>query len=289
MKIDGQQLARRIVRDLRLRVKELQKTGTTPHLAVIWVGNDPASASFIKQKSLAAAAIGARLSVHQFKKTPLYQKLAEFIREASRDPKIHGIIVQRPLPPSLSAQSLCKLVPRNKDVDGFLPKSAHVPPIGCAMFRLFNEIYFNKLQKTAPPDDNYSKPLLTWLKDKHIVLMGRGETAGRPIAATLSKYRLPFIMLNSRSDHPEEYLKDADIVISAIGRSAVVNPDHLKNGVILIGVGMERKKNKLKGDYDESQVEKIARFYTPMPGGTGPVNVACLMENLVDAAYLANQ
>ncbi|HCS79485.1 TPA: hypothetical protein DIV55_07180 [Patescibacteria group bacterium] len=286
MKIDGQQLARRILRNLHTRVKALQKTGITPHLAVIWVGNDPASASFIKQKSIAACVIGARLSLHQFKKTPLYQKLAEFIREMSRNPEIHGIIVQRPLPPSLSAQSLCKLVPKNKDVDGFLPKSAHVPPIGSAMFRLFNEIYFNKLQKTASPEDNYSKPLLTWLKEKNIVLLGKGETAGKPIAATLSKYRLPFIMLNSRSDHPEEYLKEADIVISAIGKAGIVNPAHLKQGVILIGVGMERKQHKLKGDYDENQVEKIARFYTPMPGGTGPVNVACLMENLVNAATL---
>jgi len=288
MKIDGQQLARRILRDLHTRVKELQKTGIAPHLAVIWVGNDPASASFIKQKSLAAAVIGARLSVHQFKKTPLYQKLAEFIREISHDSDVHGVIIQRPLPPSLSAQSLCKLVPGNKDVDGFLPKSAHLPPIGCAMFKLFNDIYFNKLQKTTPPEDNYSKPLLTWLKDKNIVLLGKGETAGKPIAATLSKYRLPFIMLNSRSDHPEEYLKDADIVISAVGKAGIVNPAHLKNGVILIGVGMERKQQKLAGDYDQNQIEKIARFYTPMPGGTGPVNVACLMENLVNAATLTS-
>jgi methylenetetrahydrofolate dehydrogenase (NADP+)/methenyltetrahydrofolate cyclohydrolase len=237
MLLDGQKLAHEILRDLKNEVKALKKKKRTPQLAVVLIGSDAASLSFVRQKQKAAAEIGAMVSIHQFKKIPLYQKLAEFIKELNADSGVHGIIIQRPLPPSLSAESLTKMISRQKDVDGFLTKSEHLPPIGIAIFKVFNEIYYKQLYHKAKPVSDFTKPLLSWLKNKNIVIIGRGETGGKPIAETLQKQRLNFIMLNSNTDSREEYLKQADIIISAVGKSGIVNAHDIKPGAIIIGVG----------------------------------------------------
>lgn len=286
MKIDGRKIASHILDDLRREVKQLRKKGITPHLAVILVGNDPSSLSYIRQKQQQAKIIGAEVTLHHFKKTPLYQKLAEFILELDRNPDIHGIIIQQPLPSSLSPSSLTRRVSPKKDIDGFLVKSEFLPPIGLAMFKILNEVYFRHMLHQNRPDTDFSKPLLSWLKAKTIVLIGRGETGGKPVAETFSKYRMNFIMLNSKID-PEnktEYMKQADIVISAVGKSNIVKKEELKKGAIVIGIGIHGAKGALLGDYNETDMAEVAGFYTPTPGGVGPVNVACLMQNLVIAA-----
>lgn len=286
MKIDGRKIAAGVLKDLKVEVKKLKKKKIIPHLAVILVGNDAASISYIKQKQQAVKKIGAKVILHHFKKTPPYQKIAEYIKELSNDPGVHGVIVQRPLPPSLSAQSLIGRISLKKDVDGFLPKTPFTPPIGLAISKILGHIYFHEILKRRTPREDFSKKLLSFLKNKKIVLIGRGETAGQPIAETLSKNRLNFIIINSQTEHPEEYIKQADIVISTVGKPGIVKPGDLKPGVILVGIGIRTEKHKLKGDYEEGEVSKIAAYYTPTPRGTGPVNVACLMQNLIFAAEL---
>lgn len=284
MKIDGTLLAKEILADLAQEVKKLKSKEITPHLAVIMIGSNSASLSYIKQKRKAALEIDAKISVHQFTRTPLYQKIAQFILNLDTDPTVHGIIIQRPTPPSLSAQILNKRVSIHKDIDGFLVKSPYTPPVGLNIFKIMSEIRYRRELETDKPKHDFNKPLISWLKGKKIVLLGRGDTAGKPIAHTLQHFRINFIHLNSKSESPEEYTKQADIIISAVGKKDALLAEHVKQDSIVIGVGMHKKGSKLMGDYNENEVAKVAKYYTTTPGGVGPVNVACLLQNLISSA-----
>jgi 5,10-methylene-tetrahydrofolate dehydrogenase/methenyl tetrahydrofolate cyclohydrolase len=162
----------------------------------------------------------------------------------------------------------------------------HEPPLGEAVFKILSVVFYTYIRRGKLPKQDFSRPLLDWLKLKNVVLIGRGETGGQPIALTMQKHHLNFIMLNSRVENKEDYLKDADIVISAVGKSNIVDARQLKPGVILLSVGTHYEKKHFVSDYDEAAVEHVASYYTPTPGGVGPVNVACLMQNLVAAAKM---
>ena len=283
MKIDGKKLAAHVLKDVAKDVKLLKKKKISPQLAVVLIGTNPASQSYVKQKIKAGAQCGIKVSVHHYKKTPSYQKIAEFIKQLKEDKNIHGIIIQRPVPTSLSAQSLTKLVGIVKDVDGFLPKSIHIPPLGLAVLKVCHYIYFEQVRKIHAPRLLTPKPLITTLKAINIVLIGRGETGGQPIAETLRSQRLHFVMLHSQSVM-DSYIREADVIISAVGKSNIIKPDLLKPTVWLLGVGVHKEKEQLVGDYNEAEIAKKSGFYTPTPGGMGPINVAYLMHNVVTAA-----
>lgn len=284
MKLDGKALAHEILSKLAHEVKLIQSNyQITPHLAVVLIGNDPSSLSYIRQKKKAADKIGVRISIHHFNTTPVYEKIARFVRSLALDTSVHAIIVQRPLPPSISGNSLTDYITAEKDVDGFHPKSLFTPPVALAIFKLLNELYFVRIKETLKPEDDYSSEFMSWLRNKKIVLLGRGLTAGKPIAETLTKHHLHFIILNSQSENTLEYLKAADIVISAVGKPDVVTPNVVKKEVVLIGVGLHEEAKNLRGDYQDELIKNIALAYTPTPGGAGPVNVACLMQNVVTA------
>lgn len=282
MKIDGRILAAEILTNLRKDLRKILKKNHPPQLAVFWIGNDSASASFITQKQIAAKRTGAKILLYHFKKTPEYQKIAESLHFAADNPYIHGIIIQRPLPPQLPAQSLTNCIGIKKDIDGFLPKSKFDPPVAMAVYKILKEIYYTKMLEVNKPAEDFPKALLSYLKSQKIVLLGRGETAGKPIANLLNKFRLNFINLNSQSENRNEYLKIADIVISCVGKSNIFDPAQIKQQLILLGVGIHKEKGKLIGDYNEKNINFVS-YYTPTPGGVGPVNVACLMQNLITA------
>ncbi len=287
MKIDGRKIAADILKSLKTDVGKLKRKRIQPHLVAVLVGSDSGSLSYVSQKSKAARIIGAKVTIHRFDKIPLYQSIAEFISGLNQDPKVHGVIIQRPLPPSLSAGALNKIVSVNKDVDGFLDKSPFEPPIGVAVFKLLGHIYYRQLKKTSMPRDDFSKSLVNWLKNKQIVLLGHGETGGQPVSQTLNTCNIPFIVLNSTVENKDEYLKDADIVISAVGKPNMIKAEMIKPGCILLGIGVHRgDKTGIVGDYDEKAVDPVAGFYTSTPGGMGPVNVACLLQNLITAAKM---
>lgn len=283
MKIDGKKIGATILKDLKKEVRKYKKKGITPTLAVILVGADPGSLSYVKQKGKAAAAIGAKMELFHFKKTPLYQDVVKKIKELDQNPEISGIIIQRPLPPTLSADELTTRISIKKDVDGFLPKSKHIPPLGVAMYHIFNQIYFKYIKKHKTPRDIFSKRVLEVLRNKNIVILGRGETGGKPIGDTLRKYQIDFVMLHSGVENKKEYLKDADIIISAVGKPNILKGATLKKDAWLIGVGVHKEQGILKGDYNDAVISKQVAFYTPTPGGVGPVNVACLLANVVAA------
>lgn len=284
MKIDGKAIAEGILENLCPNVSDLKRKGVTPTLAVIQVGDDPGSTAYIRQKQKAAEAIGAKVilshqpACRQGRSSAISnQQLQKIIEEFNNTPSIHGIIVQRPLPKPLRADGI--LI--SKDVDGFLPNSPFPVPVAEAVMKILKKIH--SLERSHPAKDRV-RPFQRfddWLPKKQVVVIGRGETAGKPIAEALKKHGIDPIVVHSQTPNPDEIIRTSDIVVSCVGKPNVVRRDTVKRGVVLISVGIWRDSaGKLHGDYEEDEIREVAGFYTPTPGGVGPVNVACLMANL---------
>lgn len=280
MKIDGKLLAQSLLDTLKGEVDNLQKKGITPTLAVILIGDDPASLAYIKQKQKAADAIGARVIFDHQPPALTAGGLYNLITKYNKDTGVHGLIVQRPIPKEVGIvnDTLDDVLPA-KDVDGFLPGSPFDVPVAMAVGEILRSV-----SGTTPENDN---EFTDWLKEKHIVVIGRGTTAGAPIFSYLQKKRCQVTQIHSQTPDPERHIKKADIVISCVGRERVVTRESVKPGAILISVGIWRdSEGKLRGDYEESDIADIAGWYTPTPGGVGPVNVACLMQNIIKACKM---
>lgn len=269
MRIDGKAIAEKILGDLTPEVATLKQNGVIPTLAVIQVGDDPASTAYIRQKQKAADAIGAKLILSYQLSAVSSQQLQTIIEEYNKDPLIHGIIVQRPLPERLRADGILP----SKDVDGFLPNSPYPVPVAAAVLKII-EFAFSASRITHHA-----------LTIKHIVVIGRGETAGIPIAEALTKRGCEVTIIHSQTLNPDEITRNADSIISCVGKPNVVRRNSIKKGAVLVSVGLWRDTTgKLHGDYEEDEIKDVASYYTPTPGGVGPVNVACLMANLLTAA-----
>lgn len=257
MRIDGKAIADGILNTLEKKIKHLD---FQPTLAVILVGDDPASLSYIKQKTKAAERIGAKLLFEHLSATISRETLVSAIARFNTDPLVHGLIVQRPVPIPGIGITLNTVAPE-KDVDGFTQNSPFQVPVARAVVTILKNIGAT-------------------LENKNIVIIGRGETAGKPIAKAFPSATI----IHSQTPNPNEIIKSADILISCVGKNVVKN---IKPGAILISVGLFRENDGLlHGDYEEEDVKNLAGFYTPTPGGVGPVNVACLMQNLLDAIGL---
>ena len=264
MKIDGRKIAKEIFEELKVKVKKLRTKNIIPHLAIILIGHDPASTSYIEQKDLRAEEIGAKTTIINLESKIQNSELKKLIEKLNDDESVHGIIVQQPLPSHINIKQTTEAISPKKDVDGFNSKSKFQPPIALAVLKII-------------------KPFLS--KSKRIVSLGKGETGGQPVAEVLKKMNIKPIIIDSKTKNPKAITKNADIIISAVGKPSVIKPDMIKRGVILVSIGLHKGPDgKLHGDYDEDEIKNIASFYTPTPGGVGPVNVAMLLENLVYAA-----
>ncbi len=284
MRIDGKAIADHILSELAARIATLREKNIIPTLAVILVGDDPGSLSYVKQKQKAAEKIGAKLVLHTQSAALSKNELQELIEKYNADPSIHGLIVQRPLPSGMGdCTDILNQIHPHKDVDGFVPKSPFAVPVAAAVLKILNEIFVRIATNPEPITNNFH----TWLASKKIVILGRGETAGAPIAAALTKRGYAPMIIHSQTPNPDQIIRQAAIVVSCVGRAGVIKKDAVAPGAILISVGIWRGSDgKLHGDYEEDDVAGVASFYTPTPGGVGPVNVACLMQNLVKAATI---
>lgn len=268
MIINGREIANEILDDLKKRVEKLKSKGITPHLAIILVGKDPQSESYVSQKELKGTKIGAKISVKRLALSVKTEKLLKTIEQLNNDSNVHGVIVQRPLPPQINSSSIVQTIEPTKDVDGFRNDSKFKPPIALAVIKILNEV-----------DKNFL--------NKKIVVIGKGETGGSPVIKELIKQGAFVEVIDSRTENKENIIKNADIVISAVGKPNIINSKMIKNGAILISVGLHKEADgKLHGDYNEEEIKDKASFYTPTPGGVGPVNVAMLLKNLVKAAEI---
>jgi methylenetetrahydrofolate dehydrogenase (NADP+)/methenyltetrahydrofolate cyclohydrolase len=276
MKIDGRQIAANILDDLKIKVGVLKEQEITPTMAVILIGDVKSSEAYVKQKELKAKIIGAEVKIFRFDETTTNQDIETLIKKLDLDQKIHGIILQRPTPTQINADDLENLISPQKEIDGFGKNPMYTVPVVAAVFEVLDEI-FDNLSET----NSFS----VWLSSKKIVVLGKGETAGLPIINYLNEKGIEPIVIDSKTENTKEILSNADIIIAAIGKRGVIKTEDLKRGVILIGVGISTNdEEKTQGDYDENELEEIASFYTTTPGGVGPVNVALLLENLVQAA-----
>jgi methylenetetrahydrofolate dehydrogenase (NADP+)/methenyltetrahydrofolate cyclohydrolase len=275
MKIDGRQIATNIIEDLKTKVDALKAQGIIPTMAVILIGDVKSSEAYVKQKQLKAERIGAEIKIFRFDETTTNQEIETLIKKLDNDPKIHGIILQLPTPQHIDSVLLESLISPIKEIDGFGKKPLYVVPVAGAIFEILEEIFGNLNEQ-----DSFS----VWLASKKIVVLGKGETAGLPIINYFNERQIKTIVVDSKTENTKEILQSADIIIAAIGKRGVIKTEELKNGVILIGVGISiNDEEKTQGDYDENTLEEIASFYTTTPGGVGPVNVALLMGNLVQA------
>lgn len=262
MKIDGKKIAADILEDLKPQVENLKKTGIIPTLAIILIGNDQSSQSYIKQKQIKAEEIGAGIKLFHFESSS-EEELVKLIEKLNIDQNIHGIIVQRPLPLEIDKDLVSRVISSEKDVDGFNDESSFDAPVALAVIEILKSVGISDLT------------------DKKIIVLGKGETAGLPVIKLMDKMELSFEIIDSQTENRDTLIKNAEIIISAVGQENVIKPELLNKDQILIGVGLFLKDGKLKGDYDASLIEGKVKYYTPTIGGVGPVNVAFLMKNLI--------
>lgn len=276
MIINGREIASEILEDLKNRVEKLKEKNVTPHLYIITLGKNSESTSYIKQKILKAEIIKAKTTVKKLSEKTTTDELISLIKKLNSDKKINGIIVQRPMPKTIDEKKIALAINTKKDVDGFHPHSKFMVPVALAVLKAIESII----------DD---QDIVNFLKSKKITVIGKGITAGKPIINLFEKFKIKIKIIDSKSKERKKILKASDIIISAVGKSGIVTKDDLKKGVILIGVGLHLEKDqKFYGDYNQDEISDKAGFYTPTPGGIGPLNVSMLLKNLVKAAESKN-
>lgn len=278
MIIDGRTIANHILAELLLRVDELQeKHDIQPHLAVVRVGDDPATTSYVAQKEKTAKKIDAVVSVYNFSDNVTEKHLQESIEFLQKEGTIHGLILQLPVPKHINYEKIIAGIDPSKDVDGFHPESQFEVPIANAVLKILELPMMKETEKTG---ESFNE----WLKSKKFVVMGKGKTGGQPIIDLLQERGAHVEVVDSQTANPKDLTSKADVIITAVGKPHVLTADMIKKDAVLIGIGISMDKDgNFVGDYDEEDIKDKASMYTPIPGGVGPVNVACLMENLVTA------
>lgn len=277
MRLNGRDIADKLYEELKQRIKNLKKKNIIPHLVVILVGENPASIAYVTQKQKKGEEIGAKVTVLSYPTTVTTDELLEKVNLLNSDPFVNGILIQRPLPEHIAVEKLVLATDPQKDIDGFHPDSPYILPLPLAVVKILEEIYSQNKQKGKPE-------FIHWLQSQNIILIGKGPTGGGPIISYFKKLNIIPQVIDSKTKEPKKVMKNADIIISAVGKENTVKEENLKKGVILISVGINRgTNNKLHGDYEEENIKDIASVYTPTPGGVGPVNVAMLWENLLTA------
>jgi methylenetetrahydrofolate dehydrogenase (NADP+)/methenyltetrahydrofolate cyclohydrolase len=273
MKFDGRALATILYTRLKKSVDHaMEKTKIRPSLDVYLIGDNPSSLSFIKQKRLAAEKIGATLTLYQYSDIS-YNEFRDVIFTSNHNPNVHGIVIQRPLPEIRNdLNPLLQSIALEKDIDGFLSNSPYEVPVAEGVLEILSEIC-----RTC-----HAPSVKDLIINKTTVVIGRGVTAGTPIARMIERQGITPLVIHSHTFLPDQIMKSADILISCVGKKHTVKKDSVKDGAILIGVGLCRNEDgTYSGDYEETDIAIKTSWYTPTPGGVGPVNVACLMKNLV--------
>jgi methylenetetrahydrofolate dehydrogenase (NADP+)/methenyltetrahydrofolate cyclohydrolase len=284
MIIDGKKIANSLLSILKKERKTIKKR---VGLSVFLVGSAPEQLSFVKIKSEMAKALKINFKLIHLTKTPNFIDFANLLKKEVSNPDVTGIIIQQPLPAQLSTDSIYDYIPLLKEIEGHKRKTEFIFPLGLAIMTLIKYIYYGKRKQDVVFVDMIKDRILfkNILKSKKIVIVGRGMTGGMPIGKTLGSLNINYISTNSTTVDPESYFKTADLIITATGKK-VIEPEMLKPGVVLINTGVRKENGKLKGDYEESEIKDIASYYTPTPGGSGPIDVVYLYKNLIDAAKM---
>jgi methylenetetrahydrofolate dehydrogenase (NADP+)/methenyltetrahydrofolate cyclohydrolase len=284
--IDGRAIAEKVYVDLRREIAELKAKGVTPGLAVFVVGDNPASRAYVRSKDKMCRELGLHSLKLELPASTTQTELLNRVEELNADSNIHGILVQSPPPAHIDEAAIVRALDPRKDVDGFHPEnvaklvldapSGFVPCTPLGVMRLLIESKIN-------------------INGAHVVILGRSMIVGKPLALLLmqknEKANATVTVVHSRSRDLGEITRSADIIIAAIGRAGFVKPDHVREGAVVIDVGINRVEDaaaergyRLVGDVAFDEVSKKASAITPVPGGVGPMTIAMLMSNTVKAA-----
>ncbi|MCI7322959.1 MAG: bifunctional methylenetetrahydrofolate dehydrogenase/methenyltetrahydrofolate cyclohydrolase FolD [Lachnospiraceae bacterium] len=273
-KIDGKLISQQIKDELKEKVAALAAEGKTCALAVIQVGNDPASSVYVGNKKKACAYIGIESIAYELPEETSEQELLDIIDKLNKDPKVNGILCQLPLPSHINEDHVIHAISPEKDVDGFHPRNVGALVIGEKGFVSCTPAGIIQLLKRSNIE----------IAGKHCVVIGRSNIVGKPMALLLLRENATVTICHSRTQNLKEICKEADILIVAIGKPKFINADYVKEGAVVIDVGIHRNEdNKLCGDVDFDSVEPKASYITPVPGGVGPMTIAMLMNNCVEA------
>lgn len=280
IRIDGKAMAEQVRAEVATGVAELKAThGVTPGLAVVLVGEDPASEVYVRNKVKQTEACGMKSFHHVLSKDTTRESLLRLIRSLNEDPEVHGILVQLPLPGHLDAKDVIESIDPAKDVDGFHTANVGELWTGGQPFVPCTPLGCLKLLKSVCPD----------IAGKHAVVIGRSNIVGRPMAALLLNESATVTVAHSKTDDLPGLCRQADILVAAVGRPQMVKADWIKPGAVVLDVGINRIEDaagqpKLVGDVDFDAVLDVAGAVTPVPGGPGPMTIACLLANTLQAA-----
>ena len=281
MIIDGKKFAQELRNEIKKEIESIKKTrNTTPGLTVILVGNHTPSEIYVRNKELSAKEVGITSEVIRFESSITQEKLIEVIHGLNKDKKVHGILVQLPLPPHINGSKIIEEIDPKKDVDGFHPvnvgnlssgKDSLVPCTPLGSYLLIKNVQKNLTGLAA-------------------LIIGRSNLNGKPMAQLLLKEDCTVTIGHSKTKNLKELCQKADIVVAAVGRANLVKGDWVKEGAIVIDVGINREEDKTEkkgykivGDVEFDSVVKKARAITPVPGGVGPMTIACLLNNTLKA------
>lgn len=279
--IDGKAIAADIRAELKIRTQTFeQKYGKKIGLAVVLIGNDPASAVYVRNKVKACEEVGIRSFRHDLPQETTQKQAEELVSALAEDENVHGILVQLPLPAGLDEKRLLSLIPSEKDVDGFLAENIgklalrEEGTVACTPLGVMELLARSGISAAG----------------KRAVVVGRSNIVGRPMALLLLNADATVTVCHSKTKDLAEECRRADILVAAIGKAKFITADMVKEGAVVIDVGMDRDENgRLCGDVDFENVKEKASAITPVPGGVGPMTIAMLLKNTCDAAERAQK
>lgn len=275
--INGKEIAAQIKEQLKAKAEAYKQKGIELTLAVIQVGADPASCVYVNNKKKACEYIGIRSLAYELPDTTAEEELLSLIEKLNRDASVNGILVQLPLPAHIAENKVIQAIDPRKDVDGFHPQSVGALCIGNPGFVSCTPAGIIELLKRSGVE----------IEGKECVVIGRSNIVGKPIALLMLREHATVTIAHSRTRNLKEICKRADILIVAVGKPKMITKEYVKDGAVVIDVGIHRgENNKLCGDVDYEDVSSVCSKITPVPGGVGPMTIAMLMHNCVESAEL---
>ena len=272
--IDGKKISQEIKDELKEKVAVLKAEGKTGALAVIQVGEDPASSVYVRNKKNACAYIGIESLAYELPEHTTEEELLKLIDELNNKEEVKGILVQLPLPSHICEDKVIQAISPKKDVDGFHPQSVGAMTIGEKGFLSCTPAGIIQLLKRSGVE----------IEGKHCVVIGRSNIVGKPMALLMLRENATVTIAHSRTRNLPELCRQADILIVAVGKPQFISAEYVKEGAVVIDVGIHRNENnKLCGDVKFDEVEPVAAAITPVPGGVGPMTIAMLMSNCVQS------
>jgi len=273
--LDGKETAKKVRENLKSKVEELKKNGINPKLAVIMVGEDGASKIYVRNKSKACEELGIEYEEFLLGDNTTQEQLLKLINELNERKDVHGILLQSPIPKHLDINEAFRTISPEKDVDGFNPVNVGKLVLGQDTFISCTPFGVIKLL------EEYNIPI----EGKNAVVIGRSNIVGKPMLQCLLNKHATVTICHSKTKNLKEVTKKADILVAAIGKANFVTKDMVKKGAVVIDVGINRnEQGKVCGDVDFEEVQDLASYITPVPGGVGPMTIAMLMTNIVKAA-----